>query len=443
MLHVRVLMLGIACLITAAQSTVVMAQVTPAQNKLLARRAAEADCYRKLAETVYGVQLNSETYVRDFVTESDQIKTSVDAFIKGIKLGQPTYYEDGACEVPGEVAVEKVIQTLKEVHAAHYKGNKVTTTDIVSIKESIKRDVFTATGMGSPRPDLPPDLPAGTEQLITQIPQDYAPPTVKAVPGIWKTITPQARLMARRAAELDAQRKLLERIKGLRLTSNTLVRDFVTEYDEISTQASGIVVGARTVQEYYFEDDLIVEVTMEIPVERVVQKLQELHSQYYKGNKVITTDIVKIKETIERDVILATGSGTPPAKFVQEASAKMEIVPPAWAPEPVCMVGEGTSPDITSPQGRLMAGRAAELDALRKLGEHLQGLQIDSATTVRDFVTMNDEINARFFGIIRGARSDPAEFRDGVASVRACLPGSEVWSIISEYKRIEIRHKGQ
>ncbi len=70
---------------------------TDAQNKLLAKRAAEADCYRKLAETVNGVRLNSSTYVRDFVTESDESRTAVNTFVKGIRLGPPRYYDDGMC----------------------------------------------------------------------------------------------------------------------------------------------------------------------------------------------------------------------------------------------------------------------------------------------------------------------------------------------------------
>ena len=49
-----------------------------AQNKLLSKRAAEADAYRKLAETVNGVQINSETYVRDFIAEADNIRTDLD-----------------------------------------------------------------------------------------------------------------------------------------------------------------------------------------------------------------------------------------------------------------------------------------------------------------------------------------------------------------------------
>jgi len=62
--------------------------VDAAQNKLLAKRAAQADCYRKLAETINGVQITSDTLVRDFVTESDQIRTGVDQFIRGVRLGQ-------------------------------------------------------------------------------------------------------------------------------------------------------------------------------------------------------------------------------------------------------------------------------------------------------------------------------------------------------------------
>src|SRR3990172_1956794 len=129
-----------------------------AQNKLLAKRAAEADCYRKLAESVYGMKITSDTYVRDFVTESDEIRSGVNEFIKGIRLGPPRYYDDGTCEVDGEVTVAKIITTLKEVHAAHYKGNRVTTTDFEQIKESVKTDVIRATGSGVPRPELPPDL---------------------------------------------------------------------------------------------------------------------------------------------------------------------------------------------------------------------------------------------------------------------------------------------
>lgn len=75
-----------------------------AQKRLMAERAAIADAYRQLAETVNGVQVFSETTVKNFVTESDVIRTSVNAVIKGArKIGKTRYLSDGGVEVDLEM----------------------------------------------------------------------------------------------------------------------------------------------------------------------------------------------------------------------------------------------------------------------------------------------------------------------------------------------------
>ncbi|MEZ0375351.1 MAG: LPP20 family lipoprotein, partial [Candidatus Sericytochromatia bacterium] len=72
----------------------------PGQQRLLAQRAAITDAYRQLAESVNGVQVFSETVVKDFVTESDTIRLSVSAVIRGAKpIGKPRYLSDGTVEV--------------------------------------------------------------------------------------------------------------------------------------------------------------------------------------------------------------------------------------------------------------------------------------------------------------------------------------------------------
>lgn len=413
-----------------------------AQNKLLAKRAAEADAYRKLAESVYGVQLNSETTVRDFVTESDEIRTAVSAFIKGIRLGQPRYFEDGVAEVDGEVTVAKLVTTLKQIHAEHYHGRQVTTTDIENITERVQTDVIKVTGTGAPRPELPPDLPPGIEDVIEPMPQGYAPPQVLSVPAIWKTVGPQARLMAERAATVDAMRKLLEQIKGVRLNSETLVRDFVTESDEISAKAEGIVIGAAQVgRAYLHEDELIVEVTMEVPVEKIVTRIKELHTQHYHGNKVTTTDVTNIKKTIQRDMIQATGTGVPNPKFIKQA-ASAGVVMPEWTGEVVQATGQGTDPAMDTAQGKLKAARAAELDAMRKLAEQILGMRIQSETTVQDFVTQNDQIRTLVDGVISGAVAGQPTFADGVATVTVSLPAAEIWAVVNDQMGINKRAQG-
>jgi hypothetical protein len=59
----------------------------------------------------------------------------------------------------------------------------------------------------------------------------------------------QARLLARRAAVVDAHRNLLEIIKGVKVDSQTTVENFMVTQDIIRTNVSGVVRGARIVKE--------------------------------------------------------------------------------------------------------------------------------------------------------------------------------------------------
>lgn len=426
---------GIVVLLGAA--AVALGQVSEGQNKLLAKRAAEADAYRKLAETVYGLTLSSSTFVKDFVTENDEIRTGVDAVVRGARFGQPRWNEDGTCEISAEVTVEKLITTIKELHTAYYKGNTITTTDIENIKQQIHSDVISVVGMGAPRPDLPPDLPTGVEAQLTEV-SIQAPPTT-FIPEIWKSVSGQARLMAARAARVDAQRKLLEQIKGLRLNSETLVRDFVTESDTISAQAQGIVIGAREVGTYYHDDALIVDVTMEVPVEKVIATLKELHTQHYQGNLVTTTDITNLTKTLHRTVVQAVGSGTPRIDASAQATIKVELQMPTWSTQPIVVIGQGSDPEISTPQGRLKAIRAAQADGQRKLLEQIQGLQIDSNTTVRDFVTESDIIRTQVMGVLAGAVTGTPRISNDVAEIEVSINPTGIWEVVVDARRIHTR----
>lgn len=74
-----------------------------------------------------------------------------------------------------------------------------------------------------------------------------------------------ARIGAERAAKADALRNILETIKGVRIDSQTLVVNSMTESDTIRTQVQGIVQGARVVNTRYLSDGAV-EVTIEIPM---------------------------------------------------------------------------------------------------------------------------------------------------------------------------------
>ena len=73
-----------------------------------------------------------------------------------------------------------------------------------------------------------------------------------------------AGLLACRAALADAQRNLLEASQGVRVTSETLVRDFVVASDEIRVTVEGLVKGATMLERE--EDDGVCRVVMRMPL---------------------------------------------------------------------------------------------------------------------------------------------------------------------------------
>lgn len=435
----RKLYLLLTAIAVAGIVTPVTAQMDPAtaQKKLLSRRAAEADAYRKLAETIRGLQITSDTHVQDFVAESDEIRAGMDAFIRGVRLGQPRWFDDLSCEVPAEVTVQKVVETLQELHQRYYKGSKIKAKDFEQINRQIKKDIIRAVGMGAPREDLPPGLPEGVVQQLGGPP---VPPEPKW-PPLWKEIGPQGRALALRAAEIDAKRKLLERIKGLRITSDTQVRDFVAESDRITALAQGTVIGATIVSQYLHADEPIAEVTVEVPVESVIECIKEIHSQSIHGDRVKGSDITDIARSIKTQTFQATGMGVPPMRVLQRFNQIVQNTPdelPPWAMQPIRATGNGVPPadKAGTPQGRLLAARAAELDAKRRLVEQIKGLRISSRTTVQDFVTQSDEIRAQVDAVLLGAAVDKTSFDGDTATVTVVLPGMAVWDVLHDQVRL-------
>jgi len=72
-----------------------------------------------------------------------------------------------------------------------------------------------------------------------------------------------ARLGAERAAKADALRNILETVKGVRIDSESLVVNAMTQNDVIRTRVQGMVRGAQVVNTRYLSDGAV-EVTVEI-----------------------------------------------------------------------------------------------------------------------------------------------------------------------------------
>ncbi|MBA4374224.1 MAG: hypothetical protein C0402_15340 [Thermodesulfovibrio sp.] len=91
-----------------------------------------------------------------------------------------------------------------------------------------------------------------------------------------------------------------------------------------------------------------------------------------------------------------------------------------WVPVKVTAKGGGAPPPnaVNQAQARLMAERAAKVDAMRNLLEQTYGVRIKSRTTVKDFITQNDTIKARVNAYIKGAKViDTKYLSDGSVEV--------------------------
>jgi hypothetical protein len=82
-------------------------------SKLMARRAAVLDGYRLLLEHVKGIAIDSQTSVKDFITESDTINGHVEGWIRGAQI-TATRYIDGTAEVDMVLNVTEFLKSMKQ-----------------------------------------------------------------------------------------------------------------------------------------------------------------------------------------------------------------------------------------------------------------------------------------------------------------------------------------
>lgn len=98
----------------------------PAKRRLMAKRAAMVDGYRKLAEAIAGVHVTSQTTVKNFETEEDEVRSEVSGLIKGAQILEENVTSDGGYEVRLEVPLygeSSLAATIFESSLLPYRKN--------------------------------------------------------------------------------------------------------------------------------------------------------------------------------------------------------------------------------------------------------------------------------------------------------------------------------
>ena len=222
---------------------------------------------------------------------------------------------------------------------------------------------------------LVPTILAASGLLMPSVSYAVVKPTEEdgpVLPEIWQKAGPRERLKATRAAELDADRLLAERIYGLQVDSETTVQDLAAGDDAIAGAVSATLVGSITTEQPEYLPDGRVQVVRAVKIREVIDTLNRVikGKRLSDGSIVTTADNTKTNREVKDKVIDVMGNAALPGS-------------------------EGHQ--------KIMAKRAAEMDAYRRLAGRMMGVKIDGNTTVRDFALEHDEILASLSQVLKAA----------------------------------------
>lgn len=273
-----------------------------AQEKLLARNAAEVDAYAKLAKEVKGLWIDGIDVVRNFVSEESVRNVRFDAFVRGARTVRAVDHPDGMSEAEMEITLEEFVRNVEELQKTVYKGKKK--YEFYKIKEVTQQRTVRVTGFGAP------PTAAGV--------QDSAPATAvsdgfaqKAFAALGTRYSAQQKLMGKNAAEVDALAKLAKEVKGLWIDGIDVVRNFVSEESVRNVKFDAYIRGAQFI-DFDATADGMVSATAQITLTQVIRNIEVIKKTKYKGrdkDDIKTKITEKITETSIPLVITVVGYG--------------------------------------------------------------------------------------------------------------------------------------
>ena len=243
-------------------------QAASGRQQIKALKVAEADGLRKMAEKIQGFHITGYGTVENLLHADSKSKTSINVFLRGAhKLGKPVYKNDGRVIVEYGVAINKVVKEINEL--IEQRGDK-------KVKVTVEQFV-------------------NQNRLVRSIGN-----------GALDKSLGLKRIRAKRIAELDAYSNMAKRILGVKLNSNTTVRDLALKSDRIQNSICATLKGLNLTAVNY--GDKTCEVTVQLKVRRVIETLTTIarkHEAWFKADEEV---IKKSLDSID-DIYSVTGTG--------------------------------------------------------------------------------------------------------------------------------------
>jgi hypothetical protein len=251
-----------------------------------------------------GLYVTATTQVRDLVSKDEVLMTEMDQRIRRVEFGDVRYFGDGSCEVDAKMTIDEVVRLLTRIHELKQEANGWTRHAFDEVIERAQRQTIEVTGYGCVE-DEPRGAAVATDSMHSG--------DMQRLPDIYRERSARARLMAQRAAEIDAYRRLAERVHGLHITASTTVRDYVTEYDQINAAVQQNLRGARVRSTAYGADG-VVSVTMELTVTELMSTTRRIVDETKVDGHTSHEATERTEQESQRKVIVVTGRGVMPAQ---------------------------------------------------------------------------------------------------------------------------------
>jgi len=110
-----------------------------AQARVTTQRAAQIDGYRKLAELMYDVVINSDTTLADMAVMDDRITTTVQGVVKGAEIINASYYSDGSISVGMTIRADLVKGEVARITGDIFGSNYFTSPVVIGIDDYLWR----------------------------------------------------------------------------------------------------------------------------------------------------------------------------------------------------------------------------------------------------------------------------------------------------------------
>ncbi len=261
-------------ILAAADLPLVWRDISP-EKRLQIVRVAQIDAYRALAERIYGFKIDGGTSVYEYMLHSDKIKSSINQILRGAtETEEPEFTKNGIVQVVYGVALDDVMRVI-----AKNTGRK---------------------------------LPAAAS-------------SGKLIEAIGSGAIPNSRgmklLRAKRAAELDAYRKMAERFVGIRLDGKSSVRDYCLKNDKVQGAVSAFLQGLKPVA-IDFKPDGTCQVTMQLKIREVIETVETIVKTGPDGKKITGKELRKVNRDFNDRTFTVTGSGAPGSMTEEPAKAE-------------------------------------------------------------------------------------------------------------------------